>query len=334
MANLEVILKRLPEQFPEKQTTIKKQISFHGKGMFTGNRVNVSFLPAEVGTGIIFERVDLGKEMKADLDNVINDVSAIFIGEDTPMYKKIRSMYEKHNFRLPTYKELYCFGLERLSHMFGVKKMKVMCVEHILGTIYALGIDNIRIKLDRAELPIFKNGAAWTYLHFLAKAGIVEQDKEKKKLKIKDEFSFHGSKDEILSFCPGEESIDYHVVFPKPIGMQHYHFDLSPHNFVKEICQARSFVELNIRTRLMHIAYPHLAINGKNTLYYKDEEYLDEPRYRGYFGEEPVRHKVLDFLGAEALLGKRLIGECYVYKSGHHWDVAALKGLRNYYMKK
>ncbi|MDB6021935.1 MAG: 3-hydroxyacyl-[acyl-carrier-protein] dehydratase FabZ, partial [Pedosphaera sp.] len=54
------------------QQTINRPANFSGIGLHSGNRVNMTFLPAEPGAGIRFRRVDLeGRpEIEARVENV------------------------------------------------------------------------------------------------------------------------------------------------------------------------------------------------------------------------------------------------------------------------
>ena len=54
------------------QQTLRRSVSFAGIGLHSGNRVNMTFLPAAANTGIRFRRVDLeGKpEIEARIENV------------------------------------------------------------------------------------------------------------------------------------------------------------------------------------------------------------------------------------------------------------------------
>ena len=117
------------------QKTIKNSISFSGIGLHTGVNINVSIKPANPDTGIMFKRVDL------DNNNIIY-----------PNFLNVT------NTSLNT----------TISNEFGVK---VSTIEHLMGALFGLGIDNVLIELDNEEVPIL-DGSAKEFIEKIIPAGL------------------------------------------------------------------------------------------------------------------------------------------------------------------
>ena len=128
------------------QRTIKNTIKATGIGLHTGKKITLTLIPAPSETGIIFTRTDVNPivEIKACPKNV---------GDTT------------------------------LSTTLISKKIKVSTVEHLLSAIAGLGIDNLYIHLDGPEVPIM-DGSAGPFVFLLQSAGIKEQSKSKKFIRI------------------------------------------------------------------------------------------------------------------------------------------------------
>jgi UDP-3-O-[3-hydroxymyristoyl] N-acetylglucosamine deacetylase/3-hydroxyacyl-[acyl-carrier-protein] dehydratase len=120
------------------QQTLGRPISFSGIGLHSGNRVNMTFMPAPVNSGVRFRRVDLeGKpEIEARVENVIETARCTTLG--------------KGNVRVHT-------------------------VEHVLATFAGYGISNAVVELDSNEPPI-ADGSAREYCRMVQSAGIVPQE--------------------------------------------------------------------------------------------------------------------------------------------------------------
>src|SRR5690606_42118892 len=61
---------------PDKQHTLKTPVSISGNGLHTGKFVEMTLKPAEINSGIRFQRIDLEKQpvIKADCD-LVTDTS-------------------------------------------------------------------------------------------------------------------------------------------------------------------------------------------------------------------------------------------------------------------
>ena len=129
------------------QKTINKDITFKGVGLHSGLVVNMTVKPAAPNSGIIFKRIDL-KENNIIIPNIFNVSSAIFC--------------------------------TTISNEAGVS---VSTVEHLMGALYGLGIDNALIEIDNQEVPIL-DGSAKLFVEAISKTGIKNSDAPIKIVKI------------------------------------------------------------------------------------------------------------------------------------------------------
>ena len=138
------------------QKTVSKKISFTGIGIHTGVSANLNILPAIPNTGIVFKRIDLNK----------------------------------NNYVYPNYANVCDTTLcTTISNEHGVK---VSTVEHLMGALYGIGIDNAVIEIDSQEVPIL-DGSAKLYVESINKTGIKFSDQPIKIIKIKSTFILKNS---------------------------------------------------------------------------------------------------------------------------------------------
>ena len=117
------------------QKTIKKNVSFSGIALHSGLNVNVCIKPAEPNFGIVFKRVDL----------------------------------KKNNLVYPNFMNVTNTSLNTtIENEFGVK---VSTIEHLMGALFGLGIDNALIEIDNEEVPIL-DGSAKIFIEKIISAGI------------------------------------------------------------------------------------------------------------------------------------------------------------------
>ena len=273
------------------QRTIKNSIKATGIGLHTGKKITLSLNPAPAETGIIFTRTDL--------DNKIN----------------IKACPEK-------------VGDTTLSTTLILNNIKVSTVEHLLSAIAGLGIDNLFVNLDGPEVPIM-DGSAGPFVFLLQSAGIKEQKKPKKFIRILKPIEV---KDEEtgkwVKFAPFDGfKVAFTIGFDHPVFQDKTHkavLDFSTVSYVKEVSRARTFgfmrdVEL-LRSK-------NLALGGSldNAVVVDDHRVLNADGLR--YEDEFVKHKILDAVGDLYLLGKSLIGSFEGYKSGHDLNNKLLRKL-------
>lgn len=272
-----------------KQRTIRNSIHAKGVGLHSGREVRLTIRPALPDTGIVYRRVDLG-------DGVcIPAVTANVV--DT-----------------------------KLATTIGIGEVRVSTVEHLMSAFAGLGIDNAYVELDAPEVPIM-DGSAAPFVFLLQSAGLEEQDKPKKFIKIRKPI-YVDQGDSKVSLAPHEgfkvecTLVYEHLAFNG--CRQHAAVDFSTENFIHGVSRARTFGFL---ADIEHLRNQNLALGGslENALVLDDHGIVNEGELR--HEDEFVRHKILDTIGDLYMLGHNLIGAYSGYKSGHTTNHALAKQL-------
>ena len=271
------------------QRTLKNVIRATGVGLHSGEKVYMTLRPAPVDTGIVFRRIDL--------DPVVEiPASAELVTETT-----------------------LCTGLT-------CEGAKVQTVEHLMSALAGLGIDNCLIDLSAAEVPIM-DGSAGPFVFLLQSAGIEEQDKAKRFIRIIKPIKVEDG-DKWARFEPFDGfkvgfTIDFaHPIFNKATSSTE--IDFSTTSFVKEVSRARTF---GFMKDIEFLRERNLALGGSmdNAIVLDDYRVLNDDGLR--YEDEFVKHKILDAIGDLYLLGHSLIGAFYGYKSGHALNNQLLRSL-------
>ena len=272
------------------QKTIKNTISFSGIGLHTGVNVNVSIKPATPDTGIIFKRVDLNN------NNIVY-----------PNFLNVS------NTSLNT----------TISNEFGVK---VSTIEHLMGALFGLGIDNALIELDNEEVPIL-DGSAKEFIEKIIPAGFEVSDAPIKIIKINKKIEFNDG-DRSISIEPSKLSLDinFELNYKNPvIGTQSNKINVYQDN-LQDIFNSRTFCLFEDIEAIKKVG---LAKGGSldNAVVVKDNEILNEGGLRN--SKEFVNHKILDCIGDLFTSGYRIIGSINCSKGGHFLTNELLKRVFN-----
>jgi len=210
----------------------------------------------------------------------------------------------------------------RLGTVIGQGQAKIGVVEHLMAAAAGAEIDDLLVSLDGPEPPIL-DGDALSYLNLLESAGTAEQDQPRTAIRVLKPVTAE-SGDAKASLLPDSSlSFSYELSFPV-IGEQYYAFAFSRAGFRAEIAPARTFGflrELEALNRMDMAKGASLA----NTLALDDTGVVNRDRQR--FGDEFVRHKILDAIGDMALAGAPLIARFEGRKSGHATNNALLRAL-------
>lgn len=250
-----------------------------GVGLHTGNKVYLTLRPAPVDSGIRFRRIDL----------------------DEPV--EILARPEK-------------VGDTVLSTTLIENGVRVSTVEHLLSALAGLGIDNAYVDLSSDEVPIM-DGSAGPFVFLIQSAGIVEQNKAKKFIRILKKIEVI-EEDKCVKFEPFDGfKVNFEIEFNHPIfkgEKQSACIDFAKTSFVKEVSRARTF---GFQKDIEHLRANNLALGGsqENAIVLDDYRVLNEDGLR--YENEFVKHKILDSIGDLYLLGHSLIGSFSGYKSGH-----------------
>ena len=208
----------------------------------------------------------------------------------------------------------------------GEGKTLVATLAVYLNALAGLGVDNIIVELSSAELPIM-DGSAGPFVFLLQSAGIEEQDKAKRFIRIIKPIKVEDG-DKWARFEPFDGfkvgfTIDFaHPIFNKSTSSTE--IDFSTTSFVKEVSRARTF---GFMKDIEYLRERNLALGGSmdNAIVLDDYRVLNEDGLR--YEDEFVKHKILDAIGDLYLLGHSLIGAFYGYKSGHALNNQLLRTL-------
>ena len=270
-----------------KQRTLKSLIRASGVGLHSGIKVNMVLRPAAPNTGIVFRRVDL--------DPVVDlPASALMVG-DTRM----------------------CSCLEQ---EIGSIRVKVGTIEHLMSAFAGLGVDNAFVDLDAAELPIL-DGSASPFVFLIQSAGIEEQAAAKRFIRVKRPVEVREadkSGEKWARFDPYDGfKLNFSIVFNHPAitrSGQETSFDFSEGSYVREVARARTF---GFMQEVEWLRENGLAQGGglDNAVVLDEYRVLNGDGLR--YGDEFVRHKVLDAIGDLYLLVHPLLASFTAHKSGH-----------------
>ncbi|HEY5407752.1 MAG TPA: UDP-3-O-acyl-N-acetylglucosamine deacetylase, partial [Ginsengibacter sp.] len=187
------------------QHTLKEQVSISGAGIHTGQSVTITLKPAEAGTGINFQRIDLpGKPVvKADVDNVIETNRSTTI--------------EANGARIGT-------------------------IEHLMAALMGMQVDNVLIEINGEEVPIL-DGSSQLFIDHIAEVGVQRQNAEKIYYKIQHNISFvdEAKKVEMVALPYNGYRINALIDFNSPIlGTQHASLN-NIDSFRTDIAPSRTF---------------------------------------------------------------------------------------------
>tara|TARA_B110001450_G_scaffold206505_1_gene196633 strand:- start:33 stop:953 length:921 start_codon:yes stop_codon:yes gene_type:complete len=260
------------------QKTINKEIKFKGIGLHSGLPANMTIKPAAPDSGIIFKRKDLSTN-NIIIPNIFNVSSAVFC--------------------------------TTVSNENGTS---VSTIEHIMGALYGLGIDNVLIEIDNQEVPIL-DGSAKLFVEAISKIGIKSSEAPIKIVKIEKKIEFNDGK-KTISFEPSKISldIDFELKYENDlIGTQRnivkvFESDLT------DIYNSRTFCLFEDVKKLREMG---LAKGGnlENAIVVKNNKILNEDGLRNK--KEFVNHKILDCMGDLYLAGYKIIGKLVCSQGGH-----------------
>ena len=262
-----------------RQRTLKTVIRASGVGLHGGVKVNMTLRPAAPDTGIVFRRVDLPvpKDIPA---------RAVLVG-DTRM----------------------CSCLE-------VDGVKVGTIEHLMSALAGLGIDNAWVDLDAPEVPIL-DGSAAPFIFLIQSAGIEEQNAPKRFIRVKEPIEVRDG-DKWARFEPYDGyRLSFSIVFNHPAidkSAQRAEMDFAEHSYVREIARARTF---GFMQEVEFLRENGLALGGglENAIVLDEFRVLNQDGLR--YGDEFVKHKILDAVGDLYLVGHPLLAAYSSHKGGH-----------------
>jgi len=279
------------------QKTIKSEVSFNGVGLHSGIDVNLKIKPAKINQGIIFIRTDV-KNNNVVIPGVFNVSSANFC--------------------------------TTISNEFGVS---ISTVEHLMGALFILGIDNAIIEIDNQEVPIL-DGSAKIFVDKIIETGFDISDQPIRIIKINKKVEFKESS-KFVSIEPNNINfeIDFKLEYSNPlIGNQQNKINVYEDELT-DIYTSRTFCLYEDVENLKKLG---LARGGSlnNAVVVKQDQVLNKEGLRNEY--EFVNHKILDCIGDVYLSGYKIIGKIKCIHGGHKLTNQLLRKVfadkRNYSM--
>ena len=261
------------------QKTVKSNISFNGVALHSGLDVNICIKPAEPNFGIVFKRVDL------KIDNLVY-----------PNFMNVT------NTSLNT----------TVENDFGVK---VSTIEHLMGALFGLGIDNALIEIDNEEVPIL-DGSAKEFIEKIIVAGVDVSEIPIKIIKINKEIEYSEG-ERMISIKPSALSleIDFQLKYKNQIIGNQGNIVKVYEDDLTDVYNSRTYC---LFEDIEFIKKNGLAKGGslKNAIVVKDNEILNPEGLRN--DKEFVNHKILDCIGDLYTSGYRIIGGVKCSQGGHY----------------
>ena len=275
------------------QQTIKSVIHAVGVGLHSGQRVELTLRPAKPDTGIIFRRIDL-------LEPVSIPISALAV-TDT-----------------------------RLASTISLLGVKVQTVEHLMSACAGLGIDNLLIDIKGEEVPIL-DGSSSSFVFLIQSAGIEKQKSLKKFIRVLQSVVINEGEGESTKWARLEPFHGYKLSFEIDFSHaavnatgQEYEFDLSHNSYARDIARARTFC---FTKDVEMMRANGLALGGglDNAIVIDDYKVLNTEGLR--YGDEFVKHKILDAMGDLHLIGHPMLASYKAFRSGHALNNKLLRKL-------
>ncbi len=232
----------------------------------------------------------------------------------------------------------------------GKGDVRISTIEHILAALWTMGVDNALIDVDGPEVPIM-DGSAREYATAIEKAGLAEQECERKYYQVTEKVSFSiPEKGVEIDLYPDDHfSVNVHIDYgSRVLGNQYAVFDPKKESFSEQIAPCRTFVFLHeLEPLLQHnlikggdldnaiVVVEKATTNGELDRLRKVFNKPDIEIREGYlnnvdlrFPNEPARHKLLDVLGDFALMGLRIKGRVMATRPGHFANTETVKSMR------
>ena len=278
-----------------RQRTIRSLVRTTGVGLHSGERVELVLRPAAVDTGIVFRRVDLDPpvEIRSEASRVT----------DTRMASTLTAGDSGES-----------------------AQVRVATVEHLMSALAGLGIDNLYVDVTAAEIPIL-DGSAGSFVFLIQSAGIVEQAAAKKFIRVLEPVEIRdGDKWARLDPHFGFR-LKFSIEFGHPAidaTVQEVEVDFAETSYVRDVARARTF---GFMQDVEYLRAHGLAKGGSfgNAIVMDEYRVLNADGLR--FGDEFVKHKILDAIGDLYLVGHPLLAAYTAHKSGHALNNLLLRAL-------
>ncbi|MES2634117.1 MAG: UDP-3-O-acyl-N-acetylglucosamine deacetylase [Pseudomonadota bacterium] len=275
------------------QRTLKSLTRAVGVGLHSGQRVELTFRPAQPDTGIVFRRVDLP-------DPVDIPISAESV-TDT-----------------------------RMASTISRGGAKVQTVEHLMSACAGLGLDNLYVDITAEEVPIL-DGSSASFVFLLQSAGIELQKAPRRFMRVTRPVEVRLGEGDNLKWARLDPYHGYKLRFEIDFAHrvvdstgQCVEFDLGTGSYARDIARARTF---GFTKDLETMRANGLGLGGglDNAVVMDDYRVLNSDGLR--YDDEFVKHKILDAMGDLYLIGHPLLAAYSAFRSGHAMNNLLLREL-------
>ncbi|NCV05969.1 MAG: UDP-3-O-acyl-N-acetylglucosamine deacetylase [Betaproteobacteria bacterium] len=277
-----------------RQRSLREPVCTTGVGLHSGQRVRLCLRPAPVDSGIVFYRTDL-----EPVAAIAAQAQAV---NDTKMASTLTAALGDGDV------------------------VRVATVEHLMSALAGLGIDNLRVEVDAAEIPIL-DGSSGSFVYLIRSAGVVEQAAAKRFVRVLKPVEVRdGDKWARLEPHFGFK-LRFGIDFQHPAidtTVQEVEVDFSRDSYVDAVARARTF---GFVRDIEGLRAAGLAQGGSldNAIVMDEFRVLNDEGLRS--ADEFVKHKLLDAIGDLYLLGRPLLAAYSAYKSGHALNNQLLRSL-------
>jgi len=274
------------------KSTLKSEFELSGIGLHSGEQTRVRVLPAAVGEGRYFVRIDLPGE---------------------PI--------------IPATIEAVC-QTALSTELANAAGDRIRTVEHLLGALAGMGADNARIEVDGPEVPLL-DGSAGVWVEAIARTGLIPQESNEDQIPsfvLTEPIWVHHGDAFVVALPSAQTRFSYGIDFEEEaIGNQWYSWSPEVESFATAIAPARTF---GLARQVEQLRQAGLIKGGTldNALVCDRSGWLNPPLR---FANEPVRHKILDLAGDLSLLGTWPKAHYLAYKASHNLHVQLAKALNS-----
>jgi UDP-3-O-[3-hydroxymyristoyl] N-acetylglucosamine deacetylase len=271
------------------QATIAQPIELNGCGVHSGIECKMRLLPSAENSGVVFYRTDLPGSPAIP-------ARLEFLSSDDLLRRTT----------------------------IGVAGAKVYTIEHLMSAAAGLGVTNLRIEMNAEETP-FLDGSALPFVKAIQSAGICEQQQCARIVRIPRPLVFQEGDSEIVAVPGDAYRITFFFTSNEPLlRTQANSFEISPEVYATAIAPARTFCFFH---EIEQLRQAKLISGGNlsNAVVIGRKSILNNALR---FPDEPVRHKILDFIGDASLLGVQLKGHILAWRAGHRVNAAFALWLR------
>ncbi|MEZ5651004.1 MAG: UDP-3-O-acyl-N-acetylglucosamine deacetylase [Burkholderiaceae bacterium] len=276
-----------------RQRTVKSVIRTQGVGLHSGQRVDLSLLPAPPDSGVVFRRTDLtpAVEIRASAEAVNETTMA-----------------------------------STLTQGEGEARVRVQTIEHLMSALAGLGVDNVIVEVTASEIPIL-DGSAASFVFLIQSAGVVEQAPCKRFIRVLQPVQVDdGDKWARLDPHFGFR-MSFQIEFGHPAidsTRQRVEVDFATDSYIGVVSRARTF---GFISEVEYLRDRGLAKGGSlgNAIVMDETRVLNDEGLRS--GDEFAMHKILDAIGDLYVIGAPLLAGYSAHKSGHALNNKLIRAL-------